>query len=69
MLAAKRGPLAERLIGDGLVPLRSALGQHDDPDRDLGLHRHAHWISHGTGHIELLHRPEVGARILEWLRR
>ncbi len=68
-LAAKRGPLAERLIGDGLVPLRSALGQHDDPDRDLGLHRHAHWISHGTGHIELLHRPEVGARILEWLRR
>ena len=68
-LAARRGPLAERLVGDGLVPLRSALGRHDDPARDLGLHRHPHWISHRTGHIELLHRPEIGERILGWLRR
>ncbi|HQW81887.1 MAG TPA: alpha/beta hydrolase [Pseudomonadota bacterium] len=65
-LAARRGPLAERLIGDGLVPLHSALGQHDVADRDLGLHRHAHWISHGTGHIELLYRPEVGTQIVNW---
>lgn len=68
-LAASRGPIAERLIGDGLVPLRSALGQHDNPKRDLGLRELPHWISHDTGHIELLHHPEVGARILEWLRR
>ncbi|MBI2396824.1 MAG: alpha/beta hydrolase [Xanthomonadales bacterium] len=66
-LAKRRSPLAERLVGDGLVPLRSALGRHDDAARDLGLHRHAHWISHGTGHIELLHRPEVGAQIIRWL--
>ncbi len=67
-LAKQRSPLAERLVGDGLVPLDSALGRHDDGARDLGLHRHAHWISHGTGHIELLHRPEVGAQIIRWLR-
>ena len=68
-LAQRRSTLAERLIGDGLVPLRSALGQHDNPSRDLGLDRQPHWISHGTGHIELLHRPEIGERILGWLRR
>ncbi len=68
-LAQRRSKLAERLIGDGLVPLRSALGQHDNPSRDLGLDRQPHWISHGTRHIELLHRPEIGERILAWLRR
>ncbi len=68
-LSAQRGTLAERLIGDGLVPLRSALGQHDDPDRDLGLHQKAHWISYRTGHIELLHRPQVTAQIERWLSR
>ena len=67
-LAPRRSPIAERLVGDGLVPLRSALGRHDDPARDLGLHRHPHWISHGTGHIALLHRAEVGAWIAEQLR-
>ncbi|HSO44693.1 MAG TPA: alpha/beta hydrolase, partial [Rhodoferax sp.] len=34
-LAAKRSHLADRLVGDGLVPLRSALGEHDDPTRTL----------------------------------
>lgn len=67
-LAPRRGRIAERLVGDGLVPLRSALGAHDDARRDLGLSRLPHWISHGTGHIELLHRPDVGAWIVEQLR-
>ena len=66
-LAQRRSPLAERLVGDGLVPLDSALGRHDDVARDLGLHRHPHWIMHGTGHIELLHRADAGAHILRWL--
>ena len=35
--AARRKALADRLIGDGLVPLRSALGQHSDAKRDLGI--------------------------------
>lgn len=67
-LAPRRGRIADRLVGDGLVPLRSALGEHDDADRDLGLNRRPHWISHGTGHIELLHRADVGAWIAERLR-
>ena len=67
-LAPQRSRIAERLTGDGLVPLRSALGQHDDPTRDLGLLHQPHWISHRTGHIELLRRPAVGTQILQWIR-
>ena len=50
-----------------LGQMRSA-GITDDVRRDLGLSRRPHWISHGTGHIELLHRPDVGAWIVEQLR-
>ena len=37
--AAKRSALANRLVGDGLVPLHSALGQHDDARRNLAFAR------------------------------
>jgi hypothetical protein len=59
---------ARRLLGDGLVPVRSALGQHDDPSLDLGFPDERTWIAYGTGHIALLDRPEVYARVLAWLR-
>ncbi len=35
--AAKRSVLADRLIGDGLVPLRSALGLHDEARHQLAF--------------------------------
>lgn len=68
-LAARRSRLAERLTGDGLVPLHSALGQHDEPERCLAFADDAQWIAWRTGHLALLQRPEVAAKLLEWLRR
>ena len=38
-LAKRRNPVAERLIGDGLVPLDSALGRHADAARTLRSRR------------------------------
>lgn len=64
-LAARRSKLADRLLGDGLVPLRSALGEHDDGARSLQFD--AQHIAWRTGHIELLRCPEVAARITDWL--
>ena len=66
-LAAKRGALSDRLIGDGLVPLRSALGQHDEPQRCLVFAKDSQWISYRTGHMELLSRPEVTQQLLRWM--
>ena len=65
--ATSRSILADRLIGDGLVPLRSALGQHDDPEMNLGFPKSAQRIFFRVKHIELLSRPEIALQMLKWL--
>ncbi|MDP2020758.1 MAG: alpha/beta hydrolase [Hydrogenophaga sp.] len=67
-LAGQRGLLADRLMGDGLVPLHSALGQHDDPERRLVFAKDSQHIVYRTGHLDLLSSPEVAAQVLAWLR-
>lgn len=66
-LAAKRGALADRLLGDGLVPLHSALGQHTDATRSLTTTIDRQAIGYRMGHLELLSRPEVTAQLRHWL--
>ena len=65
--AAKRSLLADRLLGDGLVPLHSALGQHDDDRRTLAFPKTAQWIAYRTSHMALLSSPAVTRQILHWL--
>ncbi|MEO7400935.1 MAG: alpha/beta fold hydrolase [Polaromonas sp.] len=67
-LAPVRQALSQQMIGDGLVPLRSALGQHETPERCLAFTAENQWIAHGMGHMELLSRPEVGRQLVEWLK-
>ncbi|MDP2263495.1 MAG: alpha/beta hydrolase [Hydrogenophaga sp.] len=67
-LAPKRGLLADRLTGDGLVPLNSALGQHDEPARRLQFARDSQFIAYRTGHLDLLSSPAVAAQLLAWLQ-
>lgn len=59
--------LSEQLLGDGLVPLRSALGQHTDPSRNLSIPESQQWIGYGMNHLDLLDRREVYERINKWL--
>lgn len=65
--AARRSALADHLIGDGLVPLHSAQGRHADASRSLSFAPDAQWIGYRMNHMELLRRPEVGERLLQWL--
>ncbi|HET7777152.1 MAG TPA: hypothetical protein VFL07_01245 [Rudaea sp.] len=67
-IAKKSGHLAERLLGDGLVPLASALGKHKDAGRQLLFPRDRQWIGYGMHHLDLLDSREVYARIRRWLR-
>lgn len=64
-LAGRTGVLAERLLGDGLVPLRSALGQHDDPAQQLHFTGQA--IFYNMDHMAMLYRPEITQQLLAWL--
>ena len=66
--AAKRSLLSERLIGDGLVPLDSALGRHRDSARVLAIPRNRQWVGYGMGHLELLNRPEAYCQLSAWLQ-
>jgi hypothetical protein len=59
--------LGGRLLGDGLVPLASALGRHDDPRFALAFAESHQWIAYDTGHFDLLGRPDVYERMRAWL--
>ncbi|MGL6224024.1 MAG: esterase/lipase family protein [Steroidobacteraceae bacterium] len=67
-LGKRRGLVADRLIGDGLVPLDSALGRHPDAGRTLAIPKSHQWIGYEMGHLELLGRPEVYSQLEQWLR-
>jgi pimeloyl-ACP methyl ester carboxylesterase len=65
--ADQPGPLHHALIGDGLVPLASALGEHRDAALALQVpasHRH---VVAGCGHLDLLCHDAVRAQLLRWL--
>jgi pimeloyl-ACP methyl ester carboxylesterase len=67
-LGKRRGLLAEKLVGDGLVPLDSALGRHPDARRTLAIPKSRQWVGYEMGHLELLGRPEVYSQLEHWLR-
>ena len=66
-LAKKSGGFAGKLLGDGLVPVASALGRHTVVRRDLALPKNRQWVGYGMNHIDLLDRADVYARIKRWL--
>jgi hypothetical protein len=68
-IAASVAPAqVDPLPGDGLVPVDSALGRHEDPARALDFGDAHRWTVLGTTHLDLLSSAEVYAKLLEWLR-
>lgn len=56
-----------RYIGDGLVPVPSALGRHPAEARRLPLAPDDFAVITGSGHLELLQHPEAVRRVVDWL--
>jgi pimeloyl-ACP methyl ester carboxylesterase len=54
-------------LGDGLVPLDSALGRHPLPTHRLRIPASRQWIARGAHHLDLLDSPAVYARLRCWL--
>jgi len=65
-LAAGNAGLKGRLIGDGLVTVASAMGDHRDPARDLRIPADRRWVGAEMGHFDLLSRPEIYEQIARW---
>lgn len=66
-IGKKSGSTAGRMLGDGLVPVLSALGQHKDPARSLAFAKSHQWTGHDMNHMDLLNRKIVYRRIRKWL--
>lgn len=56
-----------RAIGDGLVPVASALGRHADPALTLAFPEEHQRLIERAGHLDLLDHPEVFAALRGWL--
>jgi pimeloyl-ACP methyl ester carboxylesterase len=67
-IGRRRGDLKERLLGDGIVPLDSALGCHADPARALAFAEDRQWVGYGMNHLGLLSSADVYAKLRQWLR-
>lgn len=66
-VAARRSPVAERLVGDGLVPLHSALGIHDDAVRSLNFAKDRQAVFYRLGHLALLGDAGVARQVAQWM--
>ncbi|MFN9728600.1 esterase/lipase family protein [Acidovorax sp.] len=66
-LSPQRSPAARVLLGDGLVPVRSALGVHDDPARVLGFSKSRQAVFYQLGHVALLGDARVARQLARWL--
>lgn len=66
-LAKEGGGLGDRLLGDGLVSVNSALGRHPEPSRSLEFPPTRQWVGYGMNHMDVLGRPEVYEQIKRWL--
>lgn len=63
---SKLGDIRDRLVGDGFVPVSSALGHHEDSSRSLSFPKSRQWIGYGMNHMDLLGRTEVSDQIVRW---
>ncbi|MHB8474625.1 MAG: esterase/lipase family protein, partial [Gammaproteobacteria bacterium] len=66
-IAEKRGARVKQLLGDGLVPLDSALGRHADASKSLSFPKTRQWVGYGMNHMDLLDRKQAYAQLKRWL--
>jgi PGAP1-like protein len=60
--------LRSAMLGDGLVPVASALGEHADPALALHVPAQRRLVVTSANHWDLLDRPQVYAQLRDWLR-
>ncbi len=62
----RAGDLRSRVLGDGLVPIASALGQHADPRFRLAFEPRRQWVAEGVNHLQLLGDARVYTQLRDW---
>ena len=55
------------LLGDNMVSVKSALGQHKNPDKNLYFKKKNTYISYESKHLDLLNNPKIYKKIKKWM--
>lgn len=55
-------------LSDGIVDLKSALGEHKNALKKLNFEDNHTWIAYEVNHLGLLNDPKVYAKIKDWLK-
>ncbi|PHR72489.1 MAG: permease [Lutibacter sp.] len=58
---------SSQLLGDKMVSVKSALGQHKDPDKNLNFKKENTFIAYESNHTELLSNRKIYAKIKSWI--
>jgi pimeloyl-ACP methyl ester carboxylesterase len=67
-MGAAAGDLKDKVLGDGLVPVASALGKHRLAKRTLKFLPEHQRVFEQVNHMQLLSSPEVFEQLRDWLR-
>jgi len=67
MIAKRPSEMWGQLVGDGLVPLKSALGKHRDENRALHLPAEHQRVYYGMTHLGLLDSQAVCQQLQAWI--
>lgn len=68
-IAKEPGEVWGQLVGDGLVPLKSALGKHRDKNRSLNMPAEQQRVFYGMSHLALLDSQAVCAQLQQWIKQ
>jgi hypothetical protein len=66
-IGAAAGDLRGHLLGDGLVPLDSALGSHATSRLAMRFPASQQWVGYAMNHLDLLGHPDVYEQMRRWL--
>jgi pimeloyl-ACP methyl ester carboxylesterase len=67
VIGKKTTTVSAKILGDTLVDVKSALGQHKNPDKNLLFKKENSWIVYENNHLDLLSNPKIMEKIKEWL--
>lgn len=67
MISQKHSELHGQLVGDGLVPVKSALGQHRNSARALNIPPEQQRVFYGMNHLQLLDSEAVYDQLQQWM--
>ena len=62
----KKQNLTRKVIGDYLVSIKSALGEHPNPRFQLKLPESHKAVFYGLNHFQLQYHPSVAEQLVKW---